>query len=69
MTHAADRSHWRPLLAIALASFAILFFQIATTRILSVVLWYHWAFLCVSPGGSSTRIVRLSIRIHGQKKQ
>lgn len=36
------------LVAIALASFAILFFQIAATRVLSVVLWYHWAFLSVS---------------------
>jgi hypothetical protein len=36
------------LLAIAIASFAILFFQIAVTRVLSVVLWYHWAFLSVS---------------------
>ena len=36
------------LLAIALASFAVLFFQIAATRVLSVVLWYHWAFLSIS---------------------
>lgn len=38
----------RHLLAIALASFAVLFFQIAVTRVLSVVLWYHWAFLTIS---------------------
>ncbi|MEZ5965687.1 MAG: hypothetical protein R3F56_17770 [Planctomycetota bacterium] len=38
----------RLLVAIALASFAILFFQIAITRVLSVVLWYHWAFLSIS---------------------
>ncbi|HLU38508.1 MAG TPA: hypothetical protein VK081_03930 [Planctomycetota bacterium] len=38
----------RLLLAIALASFAVLFFQIAVTRVLSVVLWYHWAFLSIS---------------------
>lgn len=38
----------RRLLAIALASFAVLFLQIAITRVLSVVLWYHWAFLSVS---------------------
>lgn len=36
------------LLAIALVAFAVLFFQIAVTRVLSVVLWYHWAFLSVS---------------------
>ncbi|MCU0864486.1 MAG: hypothetical protein MUC36_11870 [Planctomycetes bacterium] len=36
------------LLAIAIAAFAVLFFQIAVTRVLSVVLWYHWAFLSVS---------------------
>ncbi len=34
--------------AIALVSCAILVFEIAATRILSVVHWYHWAFLCVS---------------------
>jgi hypothetical protein len=34
--------------AIALLSCAVLLFEIATTRILSVVLWYHWAFLCTS---------------------
>lgn len=38
----------RHLLAIAIASFAVLFFQIAATRVLSVVLWYHWAFLSIS---------------------
>lgn len=38
----------RLLVAIALASFAVLFFQIAVTRVLSVVLWYHWAFLSIS---------------------
>lgn len=38
----------RLLVAIALASFAVLFFQIAITRVLSVVLWYHWAFLSIS---------------------
>ncbi len=45
---AADRPAPRLLLAIALASFAVLFFQIAITRVLSVVLWYHWAFLSIS---------------------
>jgi spermidine synthase len=38
----------RSYLAIALTSCAILIFEIAATRILSVVHWYHWAFLCVS---------------------
>lgn len=38
----------RQLVAIAVASFAVLFFQIAATRILSVMLWYHWAFLSIS---------------------
>ena len=38
----------RHLLAIALASFAVLFFQITITRVLSVVLWYHWVFLSIS---------------------
>lgn len=38
------RSH----LAIALVSFAVLFYQVAITRVLSVVLWYHFAFLSIS---------------------
>jgi hypothetical protein len=38
----------RSLWAIALVSAAILFYQIAVTRVLSVVLWYHYAFLSIS---------------------
>jgi hypothetical protein len=38
----------RPYYAIALLSGAVLLYEIAITRILSVVLWYHWAFLCIS---------------------
>lgn len=34
--------------AIALVSCAVLFYEVAVTRILSVVLWYHFAFLSVS---------------------
>jgi len=45
---ARPASRARLLVAIALASFAVLFFQIAVTRVLSVVLWYHWAFLSIS---------------------
>ena len=37
-----------PFIAIALASLAVIVVEIAATRILSVVLWYHWAFLSVS---------------------
>ncbi|HEU4419816.1 MAG TPA: hypothetical protein VFT55_12840 [Planctomycetota bacterium] len=44
----SDNPSRRHLLAIALASFAVLFFQITITRVLSVVLWYHWAFLSIS---------------------
>lgn len=40
----SHRSH----LAIALISFAVLFYQVAITRLLSVVLWYHFAFLAIS---------------------
>ncbi|UCF69274.1 MAG: hypothetical protein JSV80_08360 [Acidobacteriota bacterium] len=36
------------LAAMALASCALILFEISVTRILSVVLWYHWAFLSVS---------------------
>ncbi len=35
-------------LAIAIASFTIVFYEVLVTRILSVVLWYHWAFLSIS---------------------
>jgi hypothetical protein len=38
----------RAHLAIALVSFAVLFYQVAITRVLSVVLWYHFAFLSIS---------------------
>ncbi len=38
----------RKHLAIALVSAAVLLLQIAVTRILSVVLWYHWAFFAIS---------------------
>ena len=43
-----DRTLRRSMLAIALTACAVLLFEIALTRILSVVLWYHWAFLSVS---------------------
>ncbi|MBW2526274.1 MAG: hypothetical protein JRI23_18985 [Deltaproteobacteria bacterium] len=35
-------------LCIMLASLSVLMLQVALTRILSVVLWYHWAFLSIS---------------------
>ncbi|MBN1654680.1 MAG: hypothetical protein JXA30_12990 [Deltaproteobacteria bacterium] len=41
-------SSYRNYLAIALASFTVVFFEVLVTRILSVVLWYHWAFLSIS---------------------
>jgi hypothetical protein len=38
----------RRYLAIALASCAVLLYEVAITRVLSVVLWYHFAFLSIS---------------------
>jgi hypothetical protein len=38
----------REHLAIALASAAVLLFEVLVTRVLSVVLWYHFVFLSVS---------------------
>ena len=38
----------RSCVAIALVSCAVLVYEIAITRILSVVLWYHFAFLAIS---------------------
>ena len=47
------RSRMRPqdprrLAAIALVSAAVILLQVAVTRILSVVVWYHWAFFAIS---------------------
>ena len=39
---------WRDYLTIFLVSGCILVFQIALTRVLSVVAWYHFAFLTIS---------------------
>lgn len=39
---------WRTYVAIACVAAAMLVYQVAITRVLSVVLWYHFAFLSVS---------------------
>ncbi|MBM4358473.1 MAG: hypothetical protein FJ096_10240 [Deltaproteobacteria bacterium] len=44
MTAPIARKH----VAIALVSASVLLLQIAVTRILSVLLWYHWAFFAIS---------------------
>ena len=38
----------RRLVAIALVSAAVILLQVSVTRILSVVVWYHWAFFAIS---------------------
>jgi len=43
--HGARRGAY---VAIALVSAAVLLFEVAVTRVLSVVLWYHFAFLAIS---------------------
>jgi len=44
-----DRGHlFRSYAAIALVSCAVLLYEITITRVLSVVLWYHFAFLAIS---------------------
>src|SRR3990172_9038109 len=43
-----DRPAAASYAAIALVSCAVLLYEIAITRILSVVLWYHFAFLSIS---------------------
>ncbi len=43
-----ERSKVRDHVAIALASCAVLLFEVLVTRVLSVVLWYHFVFLSVS---------------------
>ena len=42
------RNSWREKLAIGLIAATALFYEVAITRILSVVLWYHFVFLAVS---------------------
>ena len=44
----ATRPDLRAHVAIALASCAVLLFEVLVTRVLSVVLWYHFVFLAVS---------------------
>src|SRR5512134_800341 len=39
---------WRSYVAIGCVACATLIYQVAITRVLSVVLWYHFAFLTVS---------------------
>ncbi len=43
-----NRRDLRAHIAIALASCAVLLFEVLVTRVLSVVLWYHFVFLSVS---------------------
>ena len=43
-----DASPWKNYVAIGCIACATLIFQVAITRILSVVLWYHFAFLSIS---------------------
>ncbi|MEO6593634.1 MAG: hypothetical protein ABIP94_02650, partial [Planctomycetota bacterium] len=41
-------SSWRDYAVIFLMSCAVMLFQIAITRVLSVIVWYHFAFLIIS---------------------
>lgn len=43
-----DTRPWRTYVAIGCIACATLIYQVAITRILSVVLWYHFAFLSIS---------------------
>ena len=45
---AGTESQLRPYVAMGLVSCAVLLYQVAITRVLSVVLWYHFVFLAVS---------------------
>jgi hypothetical protein len=48
MVDAAPAPRIRSYAAIALVSCAVLLYEITITRVLSVVLWYHFAFLAIS---------------------
>src|SRR6185369_8672704 len=43
-----DMPHWSRLLAVALVSATLLMIELALTRIFSVVMYYHFAFLAIS---------------------
>jgi spermidine synthase len=43
-----ERIEPRRLVAIALVAAAMILLQVAVTRLLSVVVWYHWAFFSIS---------------------
>src|ERR1700687_7996 len=48
-TYAEGKAHERALLAgVAISSFAALLLELALTRLFSVVLFYHFAFLAIS---------------------
>jgi len=44
----SNRVDRRSYAAIVMLALAVILLEIAFTRILSVVLWYHWAFMCIS---------------------
>jgi hypothetical protein len=48
MLNARPLPRFRYYVAIALVSCAVLLYEITITRVLSVVLWYHFAFLAIS---------------------
>lgn len=66
---AEERPDVRAHLAIALASCAVLLFEVLVTRVLSVVLWYHFVFLAVSLAmlGVGAPGVWFAMRPPGQK--
>ena len=47
-TAATSTSSWSTLIAVALMSFAALLLELGLTRLFSVVLFYHFAFLAIS---------------------
>ncbi len=48
VTRAAGTSSWSTLIAVALMSFSTLLLELGLTRLFSVVLFYHFAFLAIS---------------------
>jgi hypothetical protein len=47
-SHVGDIAVMRKHVAIALVAGAVILLQVTLTRVLSVVLWYHWAFFSIS---------------------
>ena len=59
----AERAGWRVGLGVGLVSASLLSTELALTRLFSVVLWYHFAFLAISVALFGTGAAALGVRL------